>query len=126
MSELPPLASPPIGPVDVAYMIVANNDTAAVHLDADFAAASGLPAPVAPGSFVLGRLGQALEARYGFRAIRSLQVRFKTPVYLGDAITVGGREAGLDEAGLTRLELWARGAQGQEFATAIALVDAGR
>ncbi len=88
--RLTPIATPSISPTQVAYMLVANNDTAEVHLDEAFARLAGLPGAVVPGSFVLGYMGQLLTRRFGFAAIRSLDVRFVSAVFLREPLSVAG------------------------------------
>jgi acyl dehydratase len=120
-SELPSLECRPIRPIDIAYMVVANNDRADIHVDPAAAAAAGLPGCVAPGSFVLGHIGVLLERFAGPGRVRQLQVRFRAAVYAGDTLTAGGaitKQSGEQ----TMLDVWVKRADKTLVATGEAVV----
>jgi acyl dehydratase len=122
---LGPVNLPAISPVQVAFMVVANNDTAAIHVDEAAARKAGLPATVAPGSFVLGHAGRLLETWAGFAAIRSLDMRFRLPVFTGDALMVGATIRSIDRSSspaLAVVDLWVRNANADTVATGDAQV----
>lgn len=114
--ELPVLEGRLISPIDISYMVVANNDRADIHVDPGAAAAAGLPGCVAPGSFVLGHIGVLLERLAGPASVRRLDVRFRAAVYAGDTLSTGGSIIGqnLEE---TMVNVWVRRADGTLIAT---------
>ena len=122
---LPTLDVPPLRRIQMAYMLVANNDPAEVHVDEPFARAAGFPGPVAQGSFVLGYLGKLVSDWAGFPAVRSLNVQFRGAVFAGDALQVGG-QVGAVVGGEARLDLWVRKVDGSTVAKATALVGGSR
>lgn len=121
-APLPTLDVAPITPVQVAFMVVANNDTAAIHVDERAAHAAGLPGVVLPGSFVLGHIGRMLEQLVGFAGIRALDIQFRAPVFLGDGLSVGGTVLSASPGALYSLELWVRNTAGKTVATGTAQV----
>jgi acyl dehydratase len=122
---LPTLAVPSITAVQVAFMIVANNDTADIHVDEAAARRAGLPRTVVPGSFVLGHIGRLLEQLCRLTAIRTLDVRFRAAVFTGDALNVGGCVDSVNEEQgvvVASFNLWVRNAEGATVATGTARV----
>lgn len=123
-SELPVLRLPPLRRIQMAYMLVANNDPAEIHVDEPFAREAGFPGPVAQGSFVLGYLGKLVSEWAGFDAVRSLDVQFRSAVFAGDALEVGGTVTSVSD-GRAELALWVRKADGSTAAKATAVVGVG-
>jgi len=126
-NALPTLEVPPLRRIQIAYMLVANNDPAEIHVDEPYARAAGFPAPVAQGSFVLGYLGKVLSEWAGLDSVRSLDVEFRGAVFAGDALVVGGEVAAVDaEDGRPRVhvDMWVRKSNGSTVARARAVLGA--
>ena len=86
-----------------------SGDENPLHLDEDFARASGFPGRVAFGllvsSFYSQLVGMHLPGKWAL--LHGLDLEFKAPAYAGDTLTVSGEVAFLTEA-YRRAELKAR------------------
>ena len=85
----PPRTFPPITTADIAAICVATGDASPLHLDEAFAQASGHRTVVAPGTILLGWLGEYIEDTAGL-AFADLQwsVRLAGPTWPGDRLTI--------------------------------------
>lgn len=92
---LPVIETAPLRRIQMAYMSVANNDPAEIHVDELFARKAGFPTVVAQGSFVLGHLGRVVSEWAGLRSVRSLHVQFRGAVFADDVLVVSGTVRGV-------------------------------
>jgi len=69
----------------------------------EFARAAGMPTVFSIGMHTAGVLAQYLAQWVGQPNVRRLSVRFTGQVWPGDTLTLGGRVAGVEEAGAERL-----------------------
>lgn len=87
----PDRACAPIGQAEVAAVCAATGDPSPLHLDPDYARAAGYPSVVAPGTMLLGWIGAFLaDWAGGVPALASWDVRFASPLWLGDQVTLRG------------------------------------
>ncbi|NEW94230.1 MaoC family dehydratase [Rhodopseudomonas sp. BR0M22] len=94
----------------------ASGDHNPIHVDIDFAKASGFPDVFTHGMLVMGYLGQALSDAVPPNRIRSFSTRFAAITQLGAEITCEGQVTELIEAGgerRARLALTARDQTGE-------------
>lgn len=82
-----------------------------LHWDAEFAQERGFPAPVATGQMSSAYLAQLCVECFGTAMFSdsTLAVKFISPIYAGDHLTIGGRVSDLKSQGdRTRVEvdLW--------------------
>lgn len=77
-----------IQPVDLVKYAGASGDFNPVHTVPDAAQKSGFPQPIAQGMFVMGLVSNALEAWYPKEELVKFHVRFLSPTYSGDELTV--------------------------------------
>ncbi|WP_205502180.1 MaoC family dehydratase [Rhodopseudomonas sp. BR0G17] len=94
----------------------ASGDHNPIHVDIDFAKASGFPDVFTHGMLVMGYLGQALSDAVPPGRIRSFSTRFAAITQLGAEITCEGQVTELIEAGgerRARLALTARDQTGE-------------
>ena len=91
--ELPPLAMPPVTRHTLAIYCGASGDHNPVHVDSDFAKASGLDDVIAHGMLVMAYSGRVLTQWVPQSAIRQFQTRFMAMTRIGDAITARARVA---------------------------------
>jgi acyl dehydratase len=89
-APLPPARTyPPITTADIAAICAATGDASPLHLDEAFARASGHPSVVAPGTILMGWLGEYIEDTAGLAfADLKWSVRLVGPTWPGDCLTV--------------------------------------
>ena len=88
--ELPPVVSPPIRRLEIAYMTVAMRDPNPVHLDDEVGRAAGLPSAIAHGTFPLACLGNVITRHAGIAALQQLEVEILGPTFPGDRLECRG------------------------------------
>jgi len=101
----------PITRHELALYCGASGDHNPIHVDSDFAKASGFPDVFTHGMFVMARLGMALNAVFPTAAIREYGVRFASITQVGARITCEGKVTAIEEVNgerRARLELTAR------------------
>lgn len=89
--ELPTLAPPPLSRHTLALYCGASGDHNPIHVDIDFAKASGMPDVFAHGMLSAAWLARVLTDWVPQSAIRSLDVRFAAITQVGERITCSGR-----------------------------------
>jgi acyl dehydratase len=90
---------PPISRHRLALYCGASGDHNPIHVDSDFAKASGFPDVFSHGMLVMGYLGQALTDAFPPSRIRSFSTRFAAITQLGADLTCEGTVAELIDAG---------------------------
>ena len=103
--ELPPLAMPPVTRHTLAIYCGASGDHNPVHVDSDFAKASGLDDVIAHGMLVMAYSGRVLTQWVPQSAVRNFQTRFMAMTRIGDAITARARVIEKREEGAERCVL---------------------
>ncbi|NYT84147.1 MaoC family dehydratase [Pollutimonas harenae] len=84
-----------------------------IHLDPDFARQTPVGGVIAHGTMSICLLWQSVEQTFGaldFTDLR-LDIRFASPVYLGEVITASGR---LQEGAVGCYDVWVRGQDGRD------------
>jgi 3-hydroxybutyryl-CoA dehydratase len=82
-----------IGPVtqtDIVRFAGASGDFNPLHHDPEFVRSAGFPGVIAMGQFQAGLLAGWLSDWLGVEHLRSYQVRFAAPVFVGDHLTFEG------------------------------------
>ncbi len=123
--ELPPLAMPPITRHTLAIYCGASGDHNPVHVDSDFAKASGLDDVIAHGMLVMSYSGRVLTQWVPQSAIRSFQTRFLAMTHIGDAITARARitaKREVDGARCVEIEVSTANQHGEIKTTGAALI----
>lgn len=87
---LPPLTKGPLTRATLAYFCGASNDHNPIHVDTDFARASGKEDVFAHGMLNMAYMGQMLTNWIPQTALISFEVKFVALVYVGDEITCSG------------------------------------
>lgn len=91
----PSFTSHPVARVDIAWMCVATDDPSPLHLDEPYAQALGHRSVVVPGTMLIGWLAQYFEEWAGGQEkLRTWRVRFVSPVWPGDELSLGGNSTG--------------------------------
>jgi len=92
--DRPPLVCPVVTSVDIAWVCVATSDPNPLHLDRDFANETrGYKDVVAPGTMLIGWIGEYLgDWAGGPENVANWSIRFTSPVWPKDQITISGRE----------------------------------
>ena len=122
---LAPLQLPPITRLDLALYCGASGDHNPIHVDTDFAHASGMPDVFAHGMLSAAWLGRLLTNWVPQQHIRSLDLRFVAITHVGDRITCAGTVAEKfeqDGERLVRLRLTTTSDAGIQKLTGEALV----
>lgn len=88
--ELPALTKPPITRTTLAYFCGASNDHNPVHVDIDFARATGAEDVFVHGMLNMAYMGQLLTGWVPQTSIVNFEVKFGAIVYVGDTITCHG------------------------------------
>ena len=123
--ELPPLAMPPVTRHTLAIYCGASGDHNPVHVDSDFAKASGLDDVIAHGMLIMAYSGRVLSQWVPQQAILSFQTRFMAMTRIGDAITARGRvveKLESEGARRVRVEVETRNQHGEVKTTGSALI----
>ncbi|QSE87429.1 MaoC family dehydratase N-terminal domain-containing protein (plasmid) [Rhodococcus pseudokoreensis] len=85
-----------IGRVQIARYAGAVGDFNPIHVDEEFAKASGMPSVIAHGPLTAALIIDTLVAQVGAEALESADVRFRTPVFPGDTLMVTPTEGGAE------------------------------
>jgi acyl dehydratase len=107
---------PPITRHRLALYCGASGDHNPIHVDIDFAKASGFPDVFSHGMLVMGYLGQALSDAFAPSRIRAFSTRFAAITQVGAELTCEGAITELFEAGgerRARLALTTRDQNGE-------------
>ncbi len=105
---LPPLELAPVTRAQLALFAGASGDHNAIHIDSDYARASGQPDVFAQGMLVMAELGRLLTAHVPIGALRAFSTRFAAITRVHDQLTCRGSVVAVEEIGgerLARLEL---------------------
>jgi len=104
--KLPALKKPPITRTTLALFCGASGDHNPIHVDLDFARASGMDDVFAHGMLSMAYLGQLLSNWVPQKALRSYGVRFASITHVKDEITCTGEVVEkFQEAGENRARL---------------------
>ena len=123
--ELPPLVMPPVTRHTLAIYCGASGDHNPVHVDSDFAKASGLDDVIAHGMLVMSYSGRVLTQWVPQSAIRRFQTRFLAMTRIGDAITARARitaKREVDGARCVEIEVSTTNQHGEVKTTGTALI----
>lgn len=88
----------PITQTDIVRFAGAGGDFNPLHHDPEFAARAGFPTVIAMGQFQAGLLAAWLSDWLGVEHLRSYEVRFRAPVFVGDVLHLSGRVDALSAA----------------------------
>lgn len=88
--------APAVTRVQIARYAGAVGDFNPIHVDEEFAKAAGMPSVIAHGPLTAAMVIDVLVAQLGASALRAADVRFKAPVFPGDALTVVPTEGGVE------------------------------
>jgi acyl dehydratase len=80
----------PISQTDVVRFAGAGGDFNPLHHDPELVRSSGFPGVISMGQLQAGMLAGWVSDWLGVEHLRSLDVRFVAPVFLGDTITLSG------------------------------------
>lgn len=86
-----PLVIGPLTRTDFVRYQGASGDMNPVHHDEPFAIAAGYPSPLGVGMFPAGVMAAWVAAWLGPEKIRSVKVRWKSPVFAGDTLHFSAR-----------------------------------
>jgi acyl dehydratase len=67
-----------------------------IHVDEEFAKASGMPSAIAHGPLTLARALDAIVAQVGVERIRGFDARLKAPYFPGQTMTVTPTDGGVE------------------------------
>jgi 3-hydroxybutyryl-CoA dehydratase len=84
----PPATFGPIGREELLRYAQASGDMNPLHLDPEAARRAGFPDVIAHGMYSAGLVAADLVRRYGEGALLHYAVRFRSPVHLGDTLTL--------------------------------------
>src|SRR5258707_392186 len=87
----------PIPRHELALYCGASGDHNPIHVDSDFAKASGFPDVFTHGMFVMARLGMAVNAVFPVASIREYGVRFASITQVGAEITCEGKGTAIED-----------------------------
>ena len=99
----PPKVCPVVSRVDIAWICVSTNDGHPLHLDRDFAVnEAGFKDVVVPGHLLIGWSSEYLRDWGGSpESIKKWAIRFVSPVWPGDQVTMTGEIVGSDDKATT-------------------------
>ncbi len=80
----------PITQTDIVRFAGAGGAFNPLHHDPARAAAAGFDRPIAMGQFTAGLLAAWLTDTFGVEYLRSLEVRFTAPLFIGDVVELSG------------------------------------
>jgi 3-hydroxybutyryl-CoA dehydratase len=84
----PPATFGPIGREELFRYAQTSGDMNPLHLDPEAARRAGFPDVIAHGMYSAGLVAADLVRRYGEGALLHYAVRFRSPVHLGDTLTL--------------------------------------
>jgi acyl dehydratase len=96
VKRLTPTTAPPISRVQIARYASAVGDFNPMHVDEEFAKASGMPSVIAHGPLTAAIVLDAVVGQVGLDVLSAADVRFKTPVFPGDQLSVVPVEGGVE------------------------------
>lgn len=96
-TALAPLELPPITRAQLALFAGASGDHNPIHIDTDFARASGHPDVFAQGMLVMAELGRLLTANVPVGALRRFSTRFVAITRVHDRLTCRGTVTAVEE-----------------------------
>ncbi len=117
--ELPRETLPPLTRTDVVRYAGAGGDLNPIHHDEPLAQAGGFPGVFAMGQLSAGILGIRLARWVGPDQVRAFSCRFTGQVWPGDALTLSGRVAAIED-GVAAIELAVERAPGDVVVQATA------
>lgn len=88
MDQLSESTTEPITRVQIARYAGAVGDFNPIHVDEEFAKNAGMPSVIAHGPLTATLLIDALVAQLGAAGLATVDVRFRTPVFPGDTLTL--------------------------------------
>lgn len=94
-----PLTYAPLTRTDLVRYAGASGDFNPLHHDHEFASKAGLPDVMAHGMLSAGLLASALTRWFGAGSVRRYSVRFRSPVWPGDALTAHCRSLAMADDG---------------------------
>jgi len=100
----PPRTIGPITQTDIVRFAGAGGDFNPIHHDPAVARAAGFEQPIAMGQFTAALLAGWLTDSYGVEHLRHFEVRFRSPLRIGDVIDLRGSVVSTDDTSVT-LEL---------------------
>ncbi len=107
---------PPVTRLQLIKYAGASGDYNPIHTVDEAAREAGLPGVIAHGMLTAAGLGSLLSPYLGHGYVKGIYVRFAGMVFVGDALSVGGRVASVEEteAGkLYTLDVLARRGEGE-------------
>src|SRR5215471_13547011 len=123
--QIPALETEPISRLTLALFAGASGDHNPIHVDLDFARASGMDDVFAHGMLSMAYVGRMLTNWISQRALREFSVRFIAITHVGDSVICAGRiveRFERDGEQLARVELQAASREGQVRLTGEAVV----
>lgn len=96
MSAISEVTLPALTRVQIARYAGAVTDFNPVHVDEEFARASGLPSVIAHGPLTVSRALDAVVAQVGTINVKRLDVRLRAPYLPGETLVVIPVEGGLE------------------------------
>lgn len=96
MNELHAQSIPPVTRVQIARYAGAVGDFNPIHVDEEFAKASGMPSVIAHGPLTLTLAIDSLVSQLGVGALAKFDARLRAPVLPGDVLTVVPVDEGLE------------------------------
>ncbi len=94
---LPPFRTQPLEHIRIEMFSFAMRDPNPVHLDDDFARGLGLPSVIAPGGVAVVALANLVARWAGREAIEEIDVRFRSPIPVGERLVCTGHVERVDE-----------------------------
>jgi acyl dehydratase len=96
MRDLEPRTAPAVSRVQIARYAGAIGDFNPMHVDEQFATASGMPSVIAHGPLTAAIVLDLVVGQVGPEGLLSAEVRFKAPVFPGDELSVLAIEGGVE------------------------------
>lgn len=86
----------PVDRVQIARYACAIGDFNPMHLDEEYAKAAGMPSVIAHGPLTATLIIDAVVAQLGAAVLKAADIRFRAPVFPGDALTIHPTEEGAE------------------------------
>lgn len=96
MSQIVETTTTPVSRVQIARYAGAVGDFNPIHVDEVFAKSVGMPSVIAHGPLTASLLIDCLVRQLGVERLAAVDVRFRTPVFPGDTLTVVGVDGGVE------------------------------
>ena len=110
--SLPARTIGPITQTDIVRFAGAGGDFNPLHHDPAYAQRAGFPTPIAMGQMHAAMAAGYVSDTFGIEYVQRIAVRFRSPLAIGDTLSISGTVDRIEDDGTAHVELMATTEQG--------------